>query len=90
MDNSPPTAAETSNTEQEPLALWQEALNRLQYLMAAEIFDHLLRGSRLVEATGDSWRIAVRPNAVEWLAHRANPLVKRTLCDLAGRELHLE
>jgi len=90
MDHSPPTATETSHTEQEPSELWQETLARLQYQMAAETFDRLLRSSRLVEATGDLWRIAVRPHAVDWLTHRLNPLVTRNLCDLAGREIRLE
>ena len=70
--------------------LWEEALGRLQHVMKADTFAHLLRDSHLVEATDDTWRIAVQPRAIAWLAGRDNALVRRTVSIVTGRDVSLE
>jgi heme exporter protein D len=95
MDENPSPAAEIGTKEPEPPGtepadVWQEALRQLRQQMSADTFASLLRGSHLVEAANGTWKIAVRPHAVSWLANRANPLIKRTVSYLLGSEVSLE
>jgi hypothetical protein len=58
--------------------------------MSADAFAGLLRDSHVVEATGDTWTIGVRPHTVQWLSNRPYPLIRKVVSRLAGREVDLE
>jgi hypothetical protein len=74
----------------EPAELWQQTLSLLQTQMDAGTFSYLSRNIRLIDGSDGTWRIGASPRAVAWLAHRANPIIERTVKTLTGRQITLE
>jgi chromosomal replication initiation ATPase DnaA len=73
-----------------PLRTWQQALNQLEGQMPRETFDRLLRGSYLLATNGSTWTIAVpNPLAVDWLVHRLDGTLRRTVSYYARRPVAL-
>ena len=87
--NTAASDGQDTDTRQ-PAELWQQALSLLQGQMEEATFSHLLQGSHLIEGSDGTWRIGARPNVVEWLANRANPVIERTVQTLTGRQTTLE
>jgi len=80
----------SQNPPPHPADTWQQALSHLQGQMTGAAFDESLRGSRLLDAAGDVWTIAVlSPYAPDWIAHRLDPVIRRTVARLAGRDVTL-
>jgi hypothetical protein len=73
-----------------PEILWQIALGELQLQMTKATFNAWLLGSRAIpEASGPAFlTVSVRNQyAREWLTHRLQPLIARTLAGVAGYEV---
>ena len=90
VSKSTASSAGQGTDEQEPALLWQQALSLLRGQMDADTFSYLLQSSHLIEGSDNTWRIGARPRAVEWLVHRANPVVERTVRTLTGRPITME
>lgn len=70
---------------------WEQALDRLQHQMTRATFDTWLRGTRLVDAQGDTWTIGVHHGyAIDWLGGRLRPLVEEAASRVAGHPVTLE
>ena len=72
---------------QSPAALWEQALDELRLQMTKTTFNQWLLGSRVVDEASTllSLTVAVRNRyAQEWLIHRLDPVISRTLAALAG------
>jgi len=72
---------------QSPAALWEQALDELRLQMTKTTFNQWLLGSRVVDEASTllSLTVAVRNcYAQEWLIHRLDPVISRTLAALAG------
>jgi hypothetical protein len=89
-----PAAAGPDESVHEPVAggltaaqVWQAALGELELQMTRATFDAWLRGTWLAAYDGETFTVAVASTyAVDWLAHRLNDTVLRTLRRLAGQE----
>jgi hypothetical protein len=90
MSKSTATSAWQDTDAQQPAELWQQALSLLRGQMDAATFTYLLQGSHLIEGSDSTWKLGVRPHAVEWLVHRANPVIERTVQTLTGRQITVE
>ena len=101
MDSSPHPAAADGTHEQETAQgvrdaaaeaaeLWPRVLGLLRPQISADSFASLLGGTRVVEATEDTWTIGVRPHAARWLSARPYPLIERTVAWVAGRRVSLQ
>jgi chromosomal replication initiator protein len=67
--------------------VWQAALGELELQMTRATFDAWLRGTWLAAYGGETFTVAVASTyAVDWLAHRLNGTVVRTLRRVAGQE----
>jgi hypothetical protein len=76
-----------------PDELWQVTLEELRLQMTKATFNQWLLGSTVVPeaSTPLSLTVAVRNRyAQEWLAHRLNPLIARTLATVAGYRVHVQ
>ncbi len=73
-------------TTNDPTALWDTALNELELQMTHATFDTWLRGTRCIGTDDDGHLIVEVKNgyAVEWLTHRLNNPIERTLERLTG------
>lgn len=73
-------------------AWWSETLKQLQNQMTISTYDFCLRSSQAVAVRENGGlQIGVtNPAAVEWLSHRLQATVERTLAGVAGRQIGLE
>jgi hypothetical protein len=71
---------------QDPPALWDTALNELELQMTRATFDTWLRGTRCTGTDEDGNLVIEVKNeyAVEWLTHRLNNPIERTLQRITG------
>ena len=68
----------------DPAALWEEALARLQRRVDAPGYETWLAGSAGLRLDGGALAVGVRSEfAAEWLRTRGGPLVRRTLAEIA-------
>ena len=68
----------------DPAALWEEALARLGRRMSAADYETWLEGSAGLRLEGGALAVGVRSEfAAEWLRTRLEPLVRRTLAEIA-------
>jgi hypothetical protein len=70
-----------------PETLWQEALNQLQQQMTKATFTNWLAGTKAVPEASSARRLSIEVRsryAQEWLTHRLQPVITRTLAGIAG------
>jgi hypothetical protein len=74
----------------DPGQLWLATLDQLRGQMTAATFDTWLRGTRIVDAAGDTWTVGVlNAYALDWLNKRLMPVITRTVNAVAGREVQI-
>jgi hypothetical protein len=92
--NRPLRQAEQSSAAQgrlplpySPEALWQKALQELQYQMTKATFTNWLAGSRAIPEASSARLLTVEVRnrcAQEWLTHRLQPVINRAVAGIAG------
>jgi hypothetical protein len=73
-----------------PETLWQEALNELRHQMTKATFTQWFVGTRAVPKASSARLLTVEVRsryAQEWLTHRLQPVIRRTLAGIAGYRL---
>jgi len=73
-----------------PRKAWQAALGELQLQVTPDIFEMYLHPTRFMAYEDGTFLVAV-PNGFvkDWLDHRLNRIVKKTLRHIAGREVEI-
>ena len=74
-----------------PSHIWSAALGELQMQMTQATYDTWLRDSRLMKYEDNTFVVAVRNGyAKDWLEHRLQSPIKRTLARLSGQPVDIK
>lgn len=74
-----------------PDLIWSATLGELELQMTQATFDTWLRDSRLLKCEGDTFVVGVKSGyAKDWLEHRLNATIKRTLARQTGKAVEVK
>ena len=73
-----------------PASIWQTACEELKHQMPRETFDAHLRQARLLGYCRGTMTVAARNvSSREWLEHRLNKVIERTVSQIAGQPIQM-
>jgi hypothetical protein len=87
-------AIQTSDGLVDPAQIWETALKELQLQMTKATFDAWVRSTFVAEAQDGEKPVLVigthNPYAVEWLEHRLDVTILRTVVGLVGKDVTIQ